>query len=281
MKKWVKVISTSIIAASLLAGCGTAGDKKTAADSTGKQADSAAQQKIKVGVTAGPHEQVMEKVKEVAAKDGLDIELVAFNDYVQPNLALSQGEIDANSFQHEPFLDQFKKDRNLDLTKIANTVNFPMGIYSSKVKNVKDIKDGAVLGLPNDPTNGARALQLFELAGLIKLKQGVGVKATVHDVAENPKHLQFKELEAAFIPQALGDLDAAAINTNFAMQHKLTPDKDSVFLEPKDSPWVNVIAVRTADKDKPAFQKLVKAYRSAEVKQFIADQFKGSVIASW
>ncbi|HJV45361.1 MAG TPA: MetQ/NlpA family ABC transporter substrate-binding protein [Bacillota bacterium] len=280
MKKWLNIVSTSILALSILAGCGSAGDQKSStADGTKKEA--AAVEKIKVGVTAGLHEEVMEKVKEVSAKDGLDIQIVPFNDYVQPNMSLSQGEIDANSFQHEPFLDQFKKDRNLDITKIANTINIPMGIYSSKIKDLKDLKDGAVLGLPNDPTNGARALQLFETAGLVKIKEGVGVKATVRDIAENPKHLQFKELEAPFVPQALGDLDIAAINTNYAMQHNLTPGKDSIFLEPKDSPWVNLIAVRTADKDKPVFQKLIKAYQSPEVKKFIEDKYKGSVIPSW
>ena len=277
MFKWTKIVATSFLALSLLSGCGAAGDKTTSA-SNGQDA---AQGSIKVGVTAGPHEEIMDKVKEVAAKDGLKIQVVPFNDYVQPNKVLADGQLDANSFQHEPFLNRFKKDNNLDLTKIATTVNFPMGIYSSKVKSVKDIKDGSELGLPNDPTNGARALQLFELAGLIKLKPGAGVLASVKDIADNPKHLKFKELDAAFIPKALGDLTAAAINTNYAMQNGLNPAKDPIFHEPKDSPWVNIIAVRTADKDKPVFQKLIKAYHSDEVKKFIEEKYKGTVITSW
>ncbi|RXT15207.1 MetQ/NlpA family ABC transporter substrate-binding protein [Ammoniphilus sp. CFH 90114] len=276
MKKWTKVLTTSILAVSLLAGCGSSSDQPSQASGGGDQVT-----KIKVGVTAGPHEEVMEKVKEVAAKDGLEIEIVAFNDYVQPNKVLAEGELDANSFQHEPYLERFKADHNLDLVKLANNINFPMGLYSTKIKDVSELEDGAQVGLPNDPTNGARALQLFEEAGLIKLKEGVGVKATIHDIAENPKNLKFKELEAAFIPKALDDLAVAAINTNFAMEHGYVPTKDSIFIEPSDSPWVNLIAVRTADKDRPEFQKLVKAYHSDEVKKFIEEHFQGSVVPSW
>lgn len=279
MKKWTKVLATSVLAISFLAGCGSSGDQPSEASTP--KAEQSETAKIKVGVTAGPHEEVMEKVKEVAAKDGLEIEIIAFNDYVQPNKVLAEREIDANVFQHKPYLDQFKADHNLDLIDIAPSINFPMGIYSSKIKDVNELKNGDELGLPNDPTNGARALQLFEQAGLIKIKEGVGVKATVQDIVENPKNLKFKELEAAFIPQALDDLAAAAINTNFAMEHGFTPAKDSIFIEPKDSPWVNLIAVRTEDKDRPEFKKLVEAYHSAEVKAFIEEKFQGSVIPSW
>lgn len=274
MKKWTKVLTTSIIALSLLAGCGSSEDQPT-------QAKEEQNAKLKIGVTAGPHEEVMEKVKEVAAKDGLEIEIIAFNDYVQPNKVLAEGELDANSFQHEPYLEQFKADHNLDLVKLANNINFPMGIYSTKIKDVSELEDGSEVGLPNDPTNGARALQLLEQAGWIKLKEGAGVKATVRDVVENPKNIKFKELEAAFLPKALDDLAAAAINTNFAMEHGFVPTKDSIFIEPNDSPWVNLIAVRAEDKDRPEFEKLVKAYHSAEVKQFIEENFQGSVVPSW
>lgn len=279
MKKWTKVLATSILAISLLAGCGSSGDQ--ASEASAPKTEESQTAKIKVGVTIGPHEEVMEKVKEVAAKDGLEIEIVPFNDFVQPNKVLAEGELDANVFQHKPYLDQFKVDHNLDLIEIATSINFPMGIYSSKIKDVKELKDGDEIGLPNDPTNGARALMLFEEAGWIKLKEGIGVKATVQDIAENPKNLKFKELEAAFIPQALDDLAAAAINTPFAMEHGFTPAKDSIFMEPKDSPWMNLIVVRTEDKDRPEFKKLVQAYQSAEVKAFIEEHFQGSVIPSW
>jgi D-methionine transport system substrate-binding protein len=137
------------------------------------------------------------------------------------------------------------------------------------------------LGLPNDPSNGARALILFERAGLIKLKEGVGVKATVRDIVENPKKLKFKELEAPFIPKALPDLTAAVINTNYAVDNGFVPTKDAIFIEPKDSPWVNLIAVRTADKDKPVFQRLIKAYHSEEVKKFVVDKYGSYIVPSW
>ncbi|WP_028987368.1 MetQ/NlpA family ABC transporter substrate-binding protein [Thermicanus aegyptius] len=269
MKKGLIVILlTSILA--ILAGCGS--------QTSGK---ALSPDKLLVGVTAGPHEQIMEKVKEVAAKDGLNITLKVFNEYVMPNVALAEGELDVNIYQHKPFLEQMKKDRNLDLTDIAPTVNFPMGIYSKKVKDVKEIPDGGKIGLPNDPTNGARALILFQQAGLIKLKDGVGVKATVKDIQENPHNYQFVELEASQIPRQLDELDAAAINTNFAIEHGYLPSRDAIVLEPKDSPWVNVIVVRTENKDDPVLQKLIKAYHSDEVKKFIEEKFQGSVVPAW
>lgn len=270
MKKLSLVLASAFVLLGLT-GCGSTGASHQALDPN----------HLVVGVTAGPHEQIMEKVKQVAAKDGLNIDIKVFNDYTMPNIALAQGELGANSFQHQPFLDQFKKDRNLDLTAVANTVNFPMGIYSKKIKRVDDLKEGDKLGLPNDPSNEARALLLFQQAGLIKLKDGIGVKASVHDVQDNPKHLRFVELDAAQIPRQLDELAAAAINTNFAMSAGYVPARDAIFLEPKDSPWVNIIAVRTENKDDPVIQKLIKAYRSAEVKQFIEQNFKGSVIPSW
>lgn len=268
-KRFILLLLAAILA--VLPGCGSG-------SSTGKPLN---EKKLVVGVTAGPHEQIMEKVKEVAAKDGLEIEIKVFNDYPIVNIALAEGELDVNSFQHKPYLEQFKKDKNLDLIDIATTVNFPMGIYSNTRMSLKELKQGDKLGLPNDPTNGARALIMFEQAGLIKLKEGVGVKATVKDVVENPLNLELVELEAAQIPRHLNELAAAAINTNFAMEHGFVPTRDALFLEPKDSPWVNVIAVRTENKDDPVLQKLIKAYHSDEVKQFIEETFQGSVIPSW
>jgi D-methionine transport system substrate-binding protein len=237
--------------------------------------------KLKVGISAGVEEEIWKKVKEVAAKDNLEIEIVTFNDYIQPNKVLADGQLDANAFQHEPYLNQFKADNKLDIVKLANTLNFPIGLYSKKIKNVSEIKEGDVLGLPNDPSNGARALILFERAGLIKLKEGVAVKATVRDIVDNPKKIKFKELEAPFIPKALPDLTAAVINTNYAVDNGFIPTKDAIFIEPKDSPWVNLIAVRTADKDKPVFQRLIKAYHSEEVKKFVVDKYGSYIVPSW
>lgn len=237
--------------------------------------------KLKVGVTAGPHEQILEKVAEVALSQGLEIEPVVFNEYVMPNIALAEGELDANIFQHLPYLEQFKADRNLDLIEVAPAVNFPMGIYSTEIKDVSEITEGAKLGLPNDPTNGARALMLFEAAGLIKLDPEVGASATVLDIVENPLNLEFVEVEASQIPRMLDEFDAAAINTNYAIEHGYVPTRDSFFIEPSDSPWINWIVVRTEDKDNELVQRLIDAYHTDEVKQFIEDTFEGSVIAAW
>jgi len=270
MMKKIILIFTAILLLVSLTACG-------------KKATSGAlsEEKLVIGVSAGPHEQIMEKVKELAAKDGLEIEVKTFTEYVLPNIALAEGELDINSFQHKPYLDNFKKDRNLDLIEVAYTVNFPMGLYSEGLTDVKDLKEGDLLGLPNDPTNGARALILFENAGLIKLKEGVGVAATVNDVIENPKNLKLIELEASSIPQQLGELAVAAINSNYAIEHDFVPTRDSIFIEPNDSPWVNVIAVRTENKDDTAVKKLLQYYHSDEVKQFIEETFQGSVVPAW
>ncbi|WP_248927170.1 MetQ/NlpA family ABC transporter substrate-binding protein [Paenibacillus hamazuiensis] len=285
---FMSMIAAIVILA--VAGCAKPAETKTAAPAGQTPAASSQaapsnpageKAKLKVGISAGVEEDIWKKVKEVAAKDNLEIEIVTFNDYIQPNKALADGQLDANAFQHEPYLNQFKADNKLDIVKLANTLNFPIGLYSKKIKNVSEIKEGDELGLPNDPTNGARALILFERAGLIKLKEGVGVKATVRDIVDNPKKLKFKELEAPFIPKALPDLTAAVINTNYAVDNGFVPTKDAIFIEPKDSPWVNLIAVRTADKDKPVFQRLVKAYHSDEVKKFVVDKYGSFIVPSW
>ncbi|WP_078380409.1 MetQ/NlpA family ABC transporter substrate-binding protein [Sutcliffiella halmapala] len=253
----------------------------TACGSNESSGTALSEEKLRVGVTAGPHEQILEKVKEVAAKDGLEIEIEVFTEYVMPNVALDEKELDVNSYQHKPFLEQFKADRDLDLTEVATTVNFPMGVYSTSIDSVEALKDGDKVGLPNDPTNGARALILFEQAGLIKLKEDAGANATVRDIEVNEKNLEFIELEASQIPRQLDELAAAAINTNFAVEFGFVPTKDSIFIEPGDSPWVNLLVVRTENKDDPVLEKLIKAYQSDEVKQFIDETFEGSVVPSW
>ncbi|NNU45450.1 MetQ/NlpA family ABC transporter substrate-binding protein [Ramlibacter montanisoli] len=233
---------------------------------------------IKVGATAGPHSQILEQVKKVAERDGLKIQIVEFTDYIQPNAALSTGDLDANSYQHKPFLDQQVKDRGYRITSVGYTVNFPIGIYSKKVRSLKDLKEGARFGIPNDPTNGGRVLLVLQDQGLIKLKPGAGLKATPLDVVENPKKLKFVELEAAQLPRSLDDLDVSAVNTNYAIPAGLHPGKDAIAQENAKSPYVNLIAVREQDKDKPWVAKLVKAYQSEEVRRFVQAEFKGAVI---
>ncbi|PDT80694.1 MetQ/NlpA family ABC transporter substrate-binding protein [Sinorhizobium sp. BJ1] len=236
---------------------------------------------IKVGVTPGPHAQIMEKVKEVAATKNLDIEILEFSDYVVPNQALADGELNANSFQHKPYLDNQVADRGFDIVSVAYTVNFPMGVYSKKVKSLDELADGATVAIPNDPTNGGRALLILVDKGLIKLKEGAGLKVGPADVVDNPKNLTFAELDAAQLPRSLDDVDAAVINTNYALEAGLDPSKDPIAREGEKAPYVNIIAVSGKDKDAPWVKTLVESYHNDTVKAFIKDTFKGSVIAGW
>jgi D-methionine transport system substrate-binding protein len=236
---------------------------------------------IRIGVTAGPHAEIMEKVGALTKKDGVDLKIVEFSDYIQPNAALSSGDLDANSFQHQPYLDNQIADRKYQLVSIAKTVIFPIGIYSKKIKDLKDLKEGARVALPNDPTNGGRVLLLLQAQGLIKLKADAGLKATPLDVVENPRKLRFIELDAAQLPRSLDDVDAAAINTNFAIEAGLQPTRDALVLEAKESPYANIIAVQVKDKDKAAFQTLIKAYHSEEIRQFLLERFKGAVVPAF
>jgi D-methionine transport system substrate-binding protein len=271
MNKFIKAISlvaALILSVGISAGCGS---EKTTADN----------KVLKVGVTAGPHAEILDAVKKAAEKDGLKIQVVEFNDYIQPNVALSQGEIDINSFQHQPYLDNIIKDRKYEIVSVAKTIIFPMGIYSSKIKNIADVREGAVVAIPNDPTNAGRALLLLEKQGLIKLKQGTGLNATAADIAENPKKIVVRELDAAQIPRILADVDVAAINTNYAMTAGLAPNKDAVALEDANSPYANILVVQSKDKDSEKIKKFIKVYQSDEVKNFVNEHFKGSVSVAW
>ena len=233
---------------------------------------------IKVGVTAGLHEEIAEVAAEVAAKNDLDVQIEVFSDYVLPNTALVEGDLDINSFQHKPFLENYNKDRGEELVAVADTVLNPLGFYSEKYKSIDDVPEGSKVAIPNDPTNGSRALLALADAGYITLTEGVGTNATIYDVEENPKNLEFIELEAAQIPTQLGEVEFAAINTNFAMEAGLDPKKDSILLETTDSPYVNVIAVRPEDKDSEDLKKFIEAYQSDEVRQYIEETYDGAVI---
>nr|WP_315236033.1 MetQ/NlpA family ABC transporter substrate-binding protein [uncultured Albidiferax sp.] len=235
---------------------------------------------LKIGVTAGPHAQIFEQVKKIAEKDGLKIQIVEFSDYIQPNAALAAGDLDANSYQHKPYLDQQVKDRSYKIVSVGYTVNFPIGIYSKKVKSLTELKEGARVGIPNDPTNGGRVLLVFQDKGLIKLKPDAGLKATPLDVIDNPKKIKFVEVDAAQLPRTLDDLDASAVNTNYALSAGLNP-KDAIAQENAKSPYVNLLAVRDQDKDKPWVAKLVTAYHSDEIRKYIQTEFKGAVLAGF
>jgi len=244
-------------------------------------AGTAVAETIKVGVTPGPHAQIMEKVKEVAATKGLDIEILEFSDYVVPNQALNDGELNANSFQHQPYLDNQVADRGFDLVSVAKNVNFPMGVYSKKVKSLEELEDGATVSIPNDPTNGGRALLVLADKGVISVDEAKGVKVGIADVTENPKNIQIVELDAAQLPRSLDDVDASVINTNYAIEAGLNPKTDSIAIEGEKAPYVNVIAVRSVDKDAPWVKTLVESYQNDEIKAFVADEFKGAVVTGW
>jgi len=236
---------------------------------------------VRLGVTAGPHAQIAEVAKKVAARDGLDIRIVEFQDYIRPNAALDAGDLDANSYQHLPFLESQIQARGYRISAVGYTVAFPMGFYSKRVKSLAELPRGAKVGIPNDPSNSGRALQLLQKAGVLKLKPTAGIGATAADIVDNPKGVQIVQLEAAQLARSLDDLDASAINTNFAMQAGLVPTRDAIAIEDAHGPWANLLAVRTSDKDKPWVAKLVKAFQSPEVKAFVADKFSGSMVPAF
>ena len=236
---------------------------------------------IKIGVTPGEHAQIMEKVKDVAAKKGLNIEILEFSDYVVPNQALADGDLNANSFQHQPYLDNQIADRGFDLVSVGKTITTPMGVYSKKVKALAELADGATVAIPNDPTNGGRALLVLAKEGLIKVNPEAGLKAGPADVTENPKNIKFAELDAAQLPRSLDDVDAAVINTNYALEAGLHPKSDAIAIEGSESPYANLIVVRSADKDAPWVKTLVEAYHDDSIKTFINEEFKGALIPSW
>lgn len=270
-RKTLAVSLAALAAAGLIAGCG--GEKPAASKAAGSASKTTT---IKVGVSPVPHEQIVNAVKDQLAKKGINVEIVEFTDYVQPNLALNDKSLDANFFQHKPYLDEFCKSRGLKLASVGAVHLEPMSVFSNKYKSLAELPDGASIAIPNDPTNGGRALLVLQSAGLIKLKEGAPITATPQDIAENPKNLEFSELEAPQLPRALEDADIAIINMNFALEAKLDP-KSAIYSEGSDSPYANIVAVREGDENRPELQKLMKALTSKEVKDFIEKKYGGSV----
>ena len=270
----MKKLLTLVLALTTLALVGCGGS----ADNAGAKSEKV----VKVGASPVPHAEILEIVKPELAKEGIKLEIVEFNDYVQPNLATNDKEIDANFFQHEPYLKNFVTEHpELKLANVLGVHVEPMGIYSHKIKNINEVKDGAQVSIPSDPTNGGRALLLLDRAGLLKLKDGVGAAATVQDVVDNPKKLQFKEIEAPQLPRTLDDVDISVINTNWAMQADLVPTRDALFMEDKTSPYVNILVVRQGDESRPEIQALMKALHSEAVKNFINEKYKGAIIPAF
>lgn len=257
-----------------------AADAKTDAKAEGKPAG---EEKIKVGVMSGPEHKVAEVAAKVAKeKYGLVVEYVEFNDYALPNTAVSKGDLDANAMQHKPYLDKDSQEKKLDnLVIVGNTFVYPLAGYSKKIKNVNELKEGAIIAVPNDPSNLARALILLEKQGLIKLKDNTNLFSTSMDIVENPKKLNIKEVDTSVAARALDDVDLAVVNNTYAGQVGLTA-KDGVFVEEKDSPYVNIIVARADNKDSKAVQDFVKAYQSDEVVAEAKKQFQeDGVVQGW
>ena len=237
-------------------------------------------QVLKVGVSAGPYAEILRYASELAKKDGIDVRIIEFTDWTLPNAALAQDDLDLNVFQHQAYLDNQVAQRGYDLLSIGKAIIVPFGLYSKKITSLSEIKDGATTAIPNDPSNGARGLELLEKAGLIKVKPGIGIKATVLDIVENPKHLKIKELDAAQLPRALDDLDFSVVSLNYAISAGLEPKK-ALLLEAADTNWNLVFAVRAKNKDNATIKRFIALYRSPEIKEFIAKRFDGSILTTW
>lgn len=237
---------------------------------------------FKVGVIAGPETDLMKVAKKVAWKRcGLRVKIVRFTDYVMPNLSLSEGSIDANMFQHRPYLVAMMKHRHLGLISVGHLFIYPMGLYSKRIKRLVDLKRGATVALPNDPSNEARALLLLQKAGLIRLKAGGDALSGLPDVVQNEKHLHFRLLDAAFLPRVLADVDVAAINTNYAMLVDLLPQRDALEEESREARYANILVVREAQRSDPRVRCLLTALHSKAVRMKAKRLFKGAAIPAW
>lgn len=272
--KWKKLFITLCAAAAVagaVAGCGGDTAKSEAAADSGKK-------EILVGINPGYSEKILEFVQERAKKNGLEIKIQTFSDYVTPDLALAGGDIDLNVIQHKPFLDAFNEKNGTNLVSIGNTYLAPLRLYSYKVKSVAELPEGATIAIPNDPSNGARALLLLEKQGMIKLKEGVDpLKAIPQDIGENPKNFNIIELEAPQLPRSLDDTDASVVNAGFASDAGLKQEF-AIAVEDDTSPYVNIVAARAEDKDNPLYQQFVKEFQTEEVRQFIIDTCKGALV---
>ncbi|MDR6562388.1 MULTISPECIES: methionine ABC transporter substrate-binding lipoprotein MetQ [unclassified Arcicella] len=239
---------------------------------------------IRVGITSGLEQEIAEAAKkEAKEKYNLEVELIAFNDYVIPNEALNNGEIDINAFQHVPYLQEQSKQRGYKLAVVGNTFVYPIVAYSKKIKNIAELQNGSTIVIPNDPTNGGRSLLLLQKNGLLKLKENVGLLPKVTDIVENPKLLKILEIEAPQLPTVLDDKEVtiAIINNNFAAQAGLNPDELGILKEEKESPYVNVIVAREDNKNEEKVKNFVKAYQSEAVEKAAEKAFKGRAIKGW
>lgn len=264
--KILKIAVTISLTTLLLFGCGA------------KETD---QKTLKVGATPVPHSELLNLIKPELEKQGITLEIVEFTDYVTPNLALNDGEIDANFFQHVPYMESFSKEHGLNLVSAGTVHVEPLGLYSKTFDSISDIQSGAVIAIPNDPTNEGRALLLLEANGLIKLSSDAGLEATEADIVENTLGLVFKPIDAAQLPRTLDDVAGAVINTNYALEADLNPSEDAVIIEGSESPYANIVTVNADRLDDDTIKALVKALQSETVKTYILEQYKGSVVPAF
>lgn len=262
-----KTLLLPLLAAALaLTACGKSGEPS---------------QKLVVAATAVPHAEILEVVKPILKQEGVDLDVRVFNDYVQPNDQLVQKQVDANYFQTEPYLDAYNRDRKTDLTKVIGVHIEPFGAYSRKIKSLAELRDGADVVIPNDPSNNSRALILLHKAGVIELKDPTNALATQRDIVSNPKNLKFRELDSAMLPRVLDQVDLALINTNYAIEAKLNPTKDALFIEGADSPYTNIVVSRQDRANDPNIAKLMNALHTPDVKKFILEKYKGAVVPAF
>ncbi|MEO8489276.1 MULTISPECIES: MetQ/NlpA family ABC transporter substrate-binding protein [unclassified Pseudomonas] len=240
-----------------------------------------ANEKLVVAATPIPHAEILELVKPTLAKEGVDLEIKVFTDYVQPNTQVAEKRLDANYFQTLPYLENFNKGKGTNLVTVIGVHVEPIGGYSKKIKNISELKDGATVAIPNEGSNSGRALLLLQKNGLITLKDPTNPLSTLKDIASNPKNLKFKELESALLPRVLDQVDLDVINTNYALEAGLNPAKDALIIEDSKSPYVNFLVARPDNKDSDAIQKLAKALTSPEVKAFIEKKYNGAVVPAF
>lgn len=278
---FLKLASAVLVSGAFAVGLTGCSDKKEAAAPAADKATAAPAKTLTVGVNPVPGGDIMKFLEPVFAKQGVTLKTVEFSDYIQPNLALADGSIDANLFQHGPYLEDFAKEHNLKLVALTTTYIAPLGIYSKTLKKPGDIAEGATVAVPNDPTNGSRALRLLEKEGLITIRKDAPFLVSPADIEGNPKNLKVLEVEAAQLPRSLDDVALAVINCSFALGAGLNPVKDAIALEAKDSPYANVVAIRAGDENRPEIQLLKKEVRTPEMKKFIEEHFKGSLVPTF
>jgi D-methionine transport system substrate-binding protein len=282
MKKIISIVLTFIFIVTIFAACGNNQKNTGNTNTSGSPNPDNTQTTLVVGASVTPHAEILAVAKEILAEQGIDLKIVEFTDYIQPNLNVEYGELDANYFQHKPYLDDFNAERGTHLVSVAAIHYEPFGIYPGKTSSIEELPDGAVISVPNDGTNEARALLLLEAQGLITLKEGAGLSTTILDIVDNPKNLKIKELEAAQLTLSRQDVDLAVINGNYAIQAGLNANTDALATEDKDSTaaqtYANIVCVKEGNENNPAVLALVEALKSDKVKEFMLEKYEGAVV---